>query len=380
MQKLVEKLGFSESMASAVLWVGLSLLLLVVVVMLALWLVRTLRPSLNINGGARGGRPQRLAVTDAFPLDRDGRKLVIVRRDNTEHLLLIGGPNDLLVEGNITRHDRAARGLPRVGESEGEDTAAAIPAPMQAPMPAPQVSLPANFVQAPQPAAAPQASLAAPRMDDFERALLAPKPVARPAPPVVPAASIPAPPVAPKPVFAPPVFTPPAAPVPPPQPAQEVVREEVAATAPPVLTLESLLPEAVPVPPEAPKAEPVAPPAAPAPAPRAPAMSEMARRLNEALQKPMSGTLRPPFNRSIPPAPPTAGASATPMPPVSPVAPPAPPAPAPEPLPSPAETMTQADMLPTPADAPPKADMDLLEEEMARLLGRPAQSKKPDAS
>ena len=47
-------------------------------------------------------RPRRLDVVDAFELDRE-RQLVIVRRDNTEHLLLIGGPNDLLVEGSIHR-------------------------------------------------------------------------------------------------------------------------------------------------------------------------------------------------------------------------------------------------------------------------------------
>ena len=53
---------------------------------------------------ARGGRVQRLAVTDAFPLDREGRKLVIIRRDNVEHLIMIGGPNnDMLIESNIVR-------------------------------------------------------------------------------------------------------------------------------------------------------------------------------------------------------------------------------------------------------------------------------------
>ena len=51
-------------------------------------------------------RPRRLDVVDVFDLDKE-RQLVIVRRDNTEHLLLIGGPNDVLVEGAINRVDQA---------------------------------------------------------------------------------------------------------------------------------------------------------------------------------------------------------------------------------------------------------------------------------
>jgi len=36
-------------------------------------------------------------TVDAFDLDRQ-RQLVIIRRDNVEHLLMIGGPNDLVIE------------------------------------------------------------------------------------------------------------------------------------------------------------------------------------------------------------------------------------------------------------------------------------------
>lgn len=39
----------------------------------------------------------RLGVVDAAIID-EARKLILVRRDNMEHLLLIGGPNDLVVE------------------------------------------------------------------------------------------------------------------------------------------------------------------------------------------------------------------------------------------------------------------------------------------
>ncbi|MGQ0445176.1 MAG: hypothetical protein ACT4O2_08660, partial [Beijerinckiaceae bacterium] len=51
------------------------------------------------NGRAR---PPRLGTVDAFNLDHQ-RQLVIVRRDNVEHLLMIGGPNDLVIESEIIR-------------------------------------------------------------------------------------------------------------------------------------------------------------------------------------------------------------------------------------------------------------------------------------
>jgi flagellar protein FliO/FliZ len=52
--------------------------------------------------GRRSGRQPRLAMIDAATVD-DSRRLVLVRRDNTEHLLLIGGPTDIVVEPNIGR-------------------------------------------------------------------------------------------------------------------------------------------------------------------------------------------------------------------------------------------------------------------------------------
>jgi hypothetical protein len=50
---------------------------------------------------ARGRQP-RLAVVDAAPVD-GRRRLLLIRRDNVEHLLMIGGPTDVLVEANILR-------------------------------------------------------------------------------------------------------------------------------------------------------------------------------------------------------------------------------------------------------------------------------------
>ena len=47
----------------------------------------------------------RLTVTDAAAVDGQ-RRLVLVRRDDVEHLILIGGPSDIVIEQNITRHQR----------------------------------------------------------------------------------------------------------------------------------------------------------------------------------------------------------------------------------------------------------------------------------
>ncbi|PNG27602.1 hypothetical protein CR492_01410 [Methylocella silvestris] len=58
-------------------------------------------------GGGRTRLP-RLGVVDAFDIDRQ-RQLVIIRRDNVEHLLMIGGPNDLVIESEIIRAEARER-------------------------------------------------------------------------------------------------------------------------------------------------------------------------------------------------------------------------------------------------------------------------------
>ena len=71
------------------------------------WLVR--RFGANPFGGSSArGRQPRLAVVDAAEVDAR-RKLVIIRRDNVEHLLMIGGPTDVVVEQNIVRASSAPR-------------------------------------------------------------------------------------------------------------------------------------------------------------------------------------------------------------------------------------------------------------------------------
>ena len=58
------------------------------------------------------GRMPRLAVIDAAAVD-GRRRLVLVRRDNVEHLLMIGGPTDIVVEPNIVRATPGREALPQ---------------------------------------------------------------------------------------------------------------------------------------------------------------------------------------------------------------------------------------------------------------------------
>lgn len=53
-------------------------------------------------GNARERKLRRVAVIDATTVDRR-RRLVLIRRDNIEHLLMIGGPTDVVIEPNIMR-------------------------------------------------------------------------------------------------------------------------------------------------------------------------------------------------------------------------------------------------------------------------------------
>ncbi len=66
------------------------------------WLVRQFRAD-RLRGRAEPGRqPRRLAVIDAARID-GRRRLMLIRRDNVEHLLMIGGAADVVIEPNIVR-------------------------------------------------------------------------------------------------------------------------------------------------------------------------------------------------------------------------------------------------------------------------------------
>src|ERR1700742_1037709 len=65
------------------------------------WLVRRFASN-RLGANTNRCRMPRLAGIDAAAVD-GRRRLVLVRRDNVEHLLMIGGPTDIVVEPNIVR-------------------------------------------------------------------------------------------------------------------------------------------------------------------------------------------------------------------------------------------------------------------------------------
>jgi flagellar protein FliO/FliZ len=90
----------------------ITLFVLLIVVIFVWWMIRkALGDRLNMSDKPdRRGRPPRLGITESFTVDRQGRRLVMVRRDNVEHLLMIGGPNDFVVETNVVRGERPVVG------------------------------------------------------------------------------------------------------------------------------------------------------------------------------------------------------------------------------------------------------------------------------
>jgi flagellar biogenesis protein FliO len=80
----------------------ITLLVVLALIAVVVWLVSRYGVGRFAGAGRTPGRPPRLALVDALPVD-SRRRLVLVRRDNVEHLLLIGGPADVVVEPAIVR-------------------------------------------------------------------------------------------------------------------------------------------------------------------------------------------------------------------------------------------------------------------------------------
>jgi flagellar protein FliO/FliZ len=80
-------------------------------IVVAAWLVRRFAGN-RLGANPSRGRMPRLAVIDAAAVD-GRRRLVLVRRDNIEHLLMIGGPTDIVVESNIVRATAGRDQLPQ---------------------------------------------------------------------------------------------------------------------------------------------------------------------------------------------------------------------------------------------------------------------------
>jgi flagellar protein FliO/FliZ len=327
----------------------------------AAWLVRRFANN-RLGTNTQRGRMPRLAVIDAAAVD-GRRRLVLVRRDNVEHLLMIGGPSDIVVEPNIVR------AMPSRDQMAAQRSAAAEQAPRIAPLPDPAWSDEAaradlRSTDAFDHHAEPQMPEPPPRSsrpsfaDDIRRPAPPPMPERRSdpltgfAPESISGRAEPASPRLPR---AEPMMPRPQRPGEPPKGPSvreaQPVREAAVREAPPI---REALPgrEAPPVretPPvrEAPQARaperaaapppppPPAPPPAPAPSSADQNLAEMAQRLEAALRRP-----------------------------AEPVAPPV----APE-TPPPARTSRNEPPAPTPA--PQKSGFENLEDEMASLLGRP---------
>ncbi|MDR9771353.1 flagellar biosynthetic protein FliO [Rhizobium hidalgonense] len=170
--------------------VGLALLLLILV----LWVIRSRAPSPFVRGGRN--RQPRLQVLDAAAVDTR-RRLVLVRRDDVEHLIMIGGPSDIVIESRI---------LPGAAEqAETADRPQHLEQPpISPPRPeTPPVSPPRSAVAAP--VAAPAAARVEPAAEPTFLAPVFPEPRPRPEPQAQPAV---APPVATSPLPANPVTVP----------------------------------------------------------------------------------------------------------------------------------------------------------------------------
>jgi hypothetical protein len=374
-----------------------SFAIVLVLIGAAAFLVRKFGGKALLQGVAARGRQPRLAIVDTAPVD-SRRSLVIVRRDNVEHLLLIGGPTDVLVEANISMSGAAVQ--------PAREAVADIPTPplervvLDRPPVVP--SMPVPVVREPEPVIMPE-----PRADVRPEPVLMPEP--RPEPevrvPPVPAFA-PVPPPAPARTEAPPIEVfveprvspanvPPPVTVVPPLPAAATVapppedplarfaqdldahRDHVnghATPAPPVVSVPPL---------QSSPAAPVASTAAPPLRSVEPTFSEdqsladMAQRLEAALRRPLGaagtrGAPQPPPARHMQAPPPlSASVSARQAEPLRrmPLA-----ATAPHPAPAKAPPMVAPTVVavppPTSADRTDAATYENLQREMASLLGR----------
>jgi len=98
------------------------------------------------------GRQPRIGLMDSAAID-NRRRLLLVRRDNIEHLILVGGPTDVVVEQNIIRNMPLAAGQTRTGTHQAAAQAGGIKAPLA---PGPDIPLtPEDSAAAQQPHQAP---------------------------------------------------------------------------------------------------------------------------------------------------------------------------------------------------------------------------------
>ncbi|MFH3480902.1 flagellar biosynthetic protein FliO [Xanthobacter variabilis] len=175
---------------------AISLIVIAALLGVTILVMRKLSGGMPGRASGRGRAGPRLAIVDAISID-PRRRLVLVRRDDVEHLVLTGGNNDVVVEQNITGSYVAATGLrPAMPMEREAQHGGQAPAARQ-PIAAPRAESPQLPPTPPRPealaASAVAAALGAP-VDDAQAARYAPPPRPAPeAPPIAPARPTPAP-------------------------------------------------------------------------------------------------------------------------------------------------------------------------------------------
>jgi flagellar protein FliO/FliZ len=67
-------------------------------------------PRVTLPGAGKAGKAdKRLAIVEVLPVDAR-RRLLLIRRDGTEHLVMIGAERDTVIETGINPGSAAARG------------------------------------------------------------------------------------------------------------------------------------------------------------------------------------------------------------------------------------------------------------------------------
>ncbi len=102
--------------------------LLFVLGLIGLFSVALKRLSMTGISGLRSGRgPRRLSIVETVIVDGK-RRMVLVRRDDKEHLLLLGATSDVVIETNIEADSRPELGAQNPSVSDAEMTTPTSPA------------------------------------------------------------------------------------------------------------------------------------------------------------------------------------------------------------------------------------------------------------
>lgn len=129
--------GSTGTLLNAAFALGLVLVLIV----FGLWLLKLLMRAGNRLGQ---GNDKRLVVVDTATVDSK-RKVMIIRRDNVEHLIMTGGPQDVVIETGIPVPEPQPMRRPMTARAAAQ-AAKAAPAPAPAAKPAEPADIAAPIV------------------------------------------------------------------------------------------------------------------------------------------------------------------------------------------------------------------------------------------